>query len=131
MGGTGDVTKSNTLWRSEGKQPQRIGSGVIVDGFLYIADADGGVAQCYDIGTGEIRWKTRLGGKGHWGSTIFADGKLYATNQNGTTHVFRPNPEKFDEIAVNRMSEPTNATPAVSNGQIFLKTDKSLYCIGE
>jgi outer membrane protein assembly factor BamB len=131
LGGTGDVTKSNTLWSSKEKQPQRIGSGVIVDGFLYMANADGGTAQCHDIGTGEVRWRTRLAGGGHWGSTVFADGKLYATNQSGTTYVFRPNPEKFDQIAVNRMDEPTNATPAISNGQIFLKTDKSLYCIGE
>lgn len=131
LGGNGDVTKSNFLWKSDGPQPQRIGSGAIVDGNLYMANADGGTAQCFDLGTGLVLWKGRLPGGAHWGSTIFADGKLYATNQSGTTNVFLPNPKKLEIIASNKMGEASNATPAFSNGQIFLRTDENLYCIQE
>lgn len=129
LGGTGDVTKRNHLWKTDKKQPQRIGSGAIVKGFLYMANADTGTAQCFNIGTGEVTWETRLTGGAHWGSTVYADGKLYATNQSGATHVFKPNPEKYEEIAVNRLREPTNSTPAFSNGEIFLRTHQTLFCI--
>ncbi|MSR60278.1 MAG: hypothetical protein EXS05_22000 [Planctomycetaceae bacterium] len=57
--------------------------------------------------------------------------RLYVTNQNGTTIVFRPNPEKFELLAENNLNEHCNSTIAVSDGQIFLRTFQHLYCIGE
>ena len=43
----------------------------------------------------------------------------------------RPDPEKFELLAMNDLGEPSNATPAISDGQIFLRTDRHLYCIAE
>ncbi|MBW3543300.1 MAG: PQQ-like beta-propeller repeat protein [Planctomycetes bacterium] len=131
LGGTGDLTESNVLWKTEGPQPQRIGSGVIVDGKLYMANADSGTAQCFDVETGEVLWRERLGDGAHWGSTVYVDGRIYATNQRGTTIVLRPNPEKLDVIAENEMRESTNATPAFADGRVYLRTDKALYTIGD
>ena len=50
---------------------------------------------------------------------------------SGDTIVFVPDPKKFSPLAVNRLGEPTNATPAISDGEIFIRTSKSLYCIGQ
>ena len=129
LGGVGDVTASNRLWLD--KQPQRIGSGVVVDGRLYIVNAGPGTAQCIECRTGKVLWTERLEGGESWGSVLLAAGRLYVTSRRGVTTVFRPNPEKFELMAMNDLGEPSNATPAISDGQIFLRTDEHLYCIAE
>ncbi len=132
LGGSGDVTRSNRLWHAEKKQPQRIGSGVIVGKHIFMANAGPGTAQCIELETGKVIWQERLEAN-HWGSLVLADGRLYVTDQKGTTTVFRPNPEKFEPIASNKLGEPTNATPAFSDGEIFIRTNNQknghLFCI--
>ncbi|MFN0198937.1 MAG: PQQ-binding-like beta-propeller repeat protein [Planctomycetaceae bacterium] len=130
LGGSGDVTETHRLWRTEDEQPQRIGSGVIIGDHLFMANAGPGTAQCIELATGKELWKERLAGD-HWGSLIFAGGHLYATNQEGTTTAFLPDPMKFTQISQNAIGEPTNGTPAFSEGEIFLRTSSSLFCIGE
>ena len=129
LGGAGDVTASNRLWLE--KQPQRIGSGVVVDGRLFIVNAGPGTAQCIECSTGKILWTERLEGGESWGSVVLAAGRLYVTSRRGVTTVFRANPEKLEVLAMNDLGEPSHATPAISDGQIFLRTDKRLYCIAE
>ena len=129
LGGAGDVTASNRLWLE--RQPQRIGSGVVVDGLVFIVNAGPGTAQCMECQTGKLRWTERLDGGESWGSVVMAAGRLYVTSRRGVTTVFRPDPEKFELLAMNDLGEPSNATPAISDGQIFLRTDGHLYCIAE
>jgi outer membrane protein assembly factor BamB len=129
LGGAGDVTASNRLWMEE--QPQRLGSGVVVEERVYIVNAGPGTAQCMECRTGKVLWTARLDGGESWGSTVMAAGRLYVTSRRGVTTVFRPNPEKFELLAMNDLGEPSNATPAISDGQIFLRTDGHLYCIAE
>ncbi|MGE5194279.1 MAG: hypothetical protein ACM3U2_17445, partial [Deltaproteobacteria bacterium] len=62
---------------------------------------------------------------------VLAGDRLYVTNQNGTTLVFRANPEKFELLAENKLNELSNSTVAISDGQIFLRTNQHLYCIAE
>jgi len=66
-----------------------------------------------------------------WGSIVVAGGMAYVTDQEGRTVVFKPNAEKFEGIAVNELGEKSNSTPAISDGQIFIRTFKNLYCISE
>lgn len=129
LGGSGDVTETHRLWRDAERQPQRIGSGVVVDGKLYIANAGPGTAQCIECQTGKVVWTERLNAGDHWGSCVLTDGNIYVTGQKGVTTVFRPNPEKFELVAENDLGEPSNATPAISEGELFLRTDAHLYCI--
>ena len=129
LGGSGDVTASNRLWLE--KQPQRIGSGVVVDGRVYIVNAGPGTAQCIECRTGKILWTERLEGGESWGSVVMAAGRLYVTSRRGITTVFRPDPEKLEVLATNDLGEPSNATPAISDDQIFLRTDAHLYCIAD
>ena len=56
---------------------------------------------------------------------------MYATSRSGITSVFLPNPERLELVASNEIGEPSDSTPAISDGQIFLRTDQHLFCIGE
>lgn len=128
-GGKGDVTASHRLWRNE-RNPQSIGSGVFVDGYVYMPQASSNRIDCIDPRTGEALWRERAGGN-HWGSMVYVAGRLYVTDQKGTTAVFKPNPKKLELISSNKLGEPSNSTPAFSNGQIFIRTFRHLYCIAE
>lgn len=131
LGGTGDVSKSSRLWKNEAQQPQRIGSGVIIGENIYLANAGPGTVQCLALKTGKIVWQARLPSGNAWSSTVHAGGHLFVTDQAGTTHVFRATPEKFELISSNALGEPSNATPAFSDGEVFLRTDRGLFCISE
>jgi len=104
---------------------------VVVGGNVFIVNAGPGTAQCMECQTGKVRWIERLEGGESWGSVVMAAGRLYVTSRRGVTTVFRPDPEKLEVLAMNDLGEPSNATPAISDGQIFLRTDGHLYCIAE
>jgi len=129
MGGSGNVTEERRLWRNE-KNPQNIGSGVAVDGYVYRPNAGPGTIDCIDPKTGEILWSQR-GGANFWASIVAGGGLLYATNQKAETIVFRPDPNKFDPVATNKLEGACNATPALANGHIFIRTGSHLVCIGD
>jgi len=127
-GGKGNSTKSHLLWRTEKKNPQRVGSGIIHNGLLYLADATG-ILQCLNAKTGEVIYRERLGGN-LWGSILLADGKLYVSNLEGDTFVIAAS-DTFQLIAKNSLAESTYAAMAVSQGELFLRTHKHLYCIAK
>ena len=62
---------------------------------------------------------------------VHAAGRLYVSNEAGTTFVIEPTPEAFKLLAENKVGELTRASLAFSDGQIFLRTLTHLYCIGE
>lgn len=128
-GGNGDVTESHRVWRLE-RVKSSIGSGVIHDGYLYLIGQDG-IASCLELTTGNKVWEERLKGPGakggSWSSMLLADGKIYVPNQSGDVFVLRAGP-KFELLATNSVNEPTNASLAASDGDLFLRTDRSLWC---
>jgi outer membrane protein assembly factor BamB len=130
-GGSGDVTQTHRLWQIP-KTKQRIGSGVISDGYIYIHN-DPGVAECFELKTGKLVWEERLVGKGRkndsWSSMMLADGKLYVVNQSGDTFILRASP-KFELLSTNSIAELTISSLAVSDGQIFIRSYNHLWCIG-
>ncbi len=125
-GGMGNVTESHRLWKTETKNPQRIGCGIIHGDHLFIADATG-IMECLVAKTGELVWKERVGGN-LWGSILLADGRLYVSNLEGDTFVVNAS-DKFEVVAKNSIAEPTYAALAASNGELFLRTHENLYCI--
>lgn len=135
LGGAGDVTESNRLWRETGapRNPQRIGSGIVIGDVFYIANADNTASiECREVATGKQRWEVRRTNDGpHWASLVLVEGRLYATGQKGVTRVFAPNPDQYEELAVNDLGEQTHATPAFSDGEVFIRTWQKLYCIAE
>jgi outer membrane protein assembly factor BamB len=128
-GGTGDVTATHRLWRHETpKPPQRVGSGVIVGPHLYILN-EPGVAWCLDVQTGEKKWEERRTGGNSWTSMVHAGGRIYAGNTAGTTFVLAVNPEKCEILAENKLGELTRASPALVDGQVFIRAYENLYCL--
>ena len=130
-GGKGDVTQTHRLWRHDQRNPQRIGSPVIVGDHVFILN-ESGVAHCFELKTGKETWQhdKRLGSEINWGSFVVANGRLYATNQAGETIVLSAGP-KFERIAVNAIGEKVLASIAISDGDIFIRSHKHLWCIGE
>ena len=122
-------TDGSESWRLD-RFKSAIGSGVISEGHLYTISQDG-VAACADLKTGGTVWEERLKGSGargsSWSSVLLADGKIYVPNQGGDVFVLRAAP-KFEVLATNSVNESTNASLAASDGQLFLRTDKSLWC---
>ena len=85
---------------------------------------------CLDAKTGtQVYGRQRLRPSTYSGSPVLADGKIYITNEDGLTSVVQAGP-KFAVLAENDLGEYTLSSPAVSDGQIFIRTDKSLYAIG-
>jgi outer membrane protein assembly factor BamB len=136
LGGSGDVTDRNLLWRNFStapRNPQRIGSAIALGEHVFLANADNeGSIECFDLRTGQQRWEERRTPDGpHWGSMLFAAGRLYASGQKGITRVLAPNPDQYEVLAENDLGERSNSTPAFSEGEIFLRTFEHLYCISE
>lgn len=129
LGGSGDITPDR-LWRHPKPATQRVGSGVIVDGHVYMVD-ENAVPHCYELKTGEDLWKDEARLKGLiWGSMVHAGGRIYLLMRNGDTIVLAAKP-KFEVLATNSLGgvEQTNSSLAVSNGEIVIRTHKHLWCI--
>jgi outer membrane protein assembly factor BamB len=131
-GGSGDVTDTHRLWQTP-KTKQRIGSGVIADGHVYILN-DPGVAECFELQTGKLVWEERLQGPGakadNWSSLVLAEKNLYAVNQSGDGFVFNASPH-FKALSTNSLGELTRSSLAVSDGELFIRTYKNLWCVSE
>jgi len=130
LGGTGDITKDR-LWLHP-KNIQRVGTGVIVKDHVYMID-ENGTPHCYDLATGKEQWNVDARPAGMtWGSTVYADGRLYTLMRDGATLVLKASP-KYEILAINPLGkgERTNASVAISNGEIFVRTFNTLWCIAE
>ncbi|MDB5306257.1 MAG: hypothetical protein JWO38_459 [Gemmataceae bacterium] len=124
-GGTGDVTDTHRLWRVA-KNPQRIGSGVIVEGYVYTVNEPGVV--CLELKTGKEVWDQPIPG-GSWSSIVLVEGRLYVVGQQGETFVIAAKPE-LEVIARNPLKETTRASVVPSDGDFLIRTYKHLWCIG-
>ncbi len=131
-GGSGDVT-GQRLFHEQRAKKHRIGSPIIHEGYIYMAATDG-YLQCLKVDTGEMIWEERLKASGAdpatWGSLVRVGDRLYVQNHSGDTLVFRAAP-KYELLAGNPVGELSNSTPALSDGEIFLRTHKAVYCVAE
>lgn len=127
-GGSGDVTETHVAWREE-RGTSFVPSAIVVGDRYYIAD-DKGIATCLDVPTGRILWRQRFGGK-FTASPVAAEGKIFFTDETGNTLVVDATQDKYHEIARNEICEPVYASAAISQGKMFLRTAKSLVCVGK
>ncbi len=140
-GGSGDVSQTHTLWVK--KLRSGIGTPVVIDGRMYWTST--GVAHCASCETGEYLFKERMaspvagqkeGGRrrgptGDYASAIAVGEHVFLLTRSGVTHVLKAS-SNYEEVADNELAGdpgPFNATPAVSDGQIFIRSDNALYCI--
>ncbi len=125
---TGDLTASHRLWVVP-KNQQRIGSGVITGGYVYMIN-EPGVGQCIDPKTGEDVWKQRITSS-TWSSLVLSGENLYVVNQGGETVVWHASPKGPEVLHENPLGDETRASVVPSDGQIFIRTYRNLYCIGK
>ncbi len=128
-GGKGDITTTHRVWSFD------LGPDVptpISDGKLLYVVRDNGVVHALDVQTGAIVWgPERLKTGAYSASPVLAEGRLYVTSENeGLTTVFAAGP-KFEVLAENPLDDYCLSSPAVSGGQIFIRTDKFLWAIGK
>lgn len=147
-GGNGDVSESHVVW--SGSDNNRIGTPILYEGRIYCVS--GGAITCIDAATDEEVYRERLqagdggdagqgqgGGRGRgfggqdYSSPVIGDGKLYYLTRSGTCYVVAVGGE-FEQLAANRMTSETedfSASPAVSDGQIFIRSSRHLWCLSE
>ena len=127
-GGRGDITTTHRLWSfNNGPDvPTPVSAGTL----LYSV-ADRGVAYALDVQSGKVVYgPQRLRPDSYSASPVLAEGKIYITSENeGLTSVFSTGP-KFELLAENPLDDYCLSSPAISNGQIFIRTDQFLWAIG-
>jgi outer membrane protein assembly factor BamB len=128
-GGRGDVTQSHVLWRHKTKYTDHIVSPLVSDGRMLLLK-EGGIMTLFDTQSGQpLRGAARLkAGGSYFASPVLGDGKIYLAGENGTVVVLRNSPQ-YEEIATSDMQESILATPAIADGQLFIRTRTRLFCI--
>jgi outer membrane protein assembly factor BamB len=125
--GKGESVKTSLAWESRRTFPY-VPTMLTWGGHLYWV-SDLGIAGCNMLQTGETVWTERLGGN-FTASPVLAAGRIYATSEEGEIHVFSAAP-RFRSLATNSIGELVRASPAISNGRIFIRGSDHLFCIGE
>ena len=133
-GGKGDVSATNILWQVQ--KGSNVGSPVYHDGHLYFINDSRGVATCLDAKTGDVVYEQPLASRqarDRWYSTpLLAGDRLYCVSRQTGTYVLAAKPQ-FELLATNVIAgddSVSNASPAVSDGMIFLRSNKYAYCFG-
>ena len=114
------------LWEDDEYLPE-VSSPALSNGLLFIATSYG-VFACYDAKTGEKYWEYESP-NGFYGSPMIAEGKVYTLDMQGIMYIMEVSKE-LNIVAKPEMGEATTTTPAFTNGRIFVRTNKKLYCIG-
>jgi outer membrane protein assembly factor BamB len=132
-GGRGEVSNSHLLW--EVGKGSNVSSPAYHDGYLYWIHEKQGVAYCLDAATGKVMYETRLEPRPGvtYSSVTIADGKIYAVSQHDGAYVLAAKPE-FELLAHNEFADDesrANACVVVSSGQLLLRNDRYIYCLGK
>ena len=124
--GRGNVTATHIAWQDTKGAPY-VPSMIVADDFLLSINRSG-VAFCYEAATGKVLWQEKLGR--HHASPVLADGLVFLINDDGEVNVIRPDVE-FKRVAKYELGESCYASPAISDGQVFLRGFKHLFCFGK
>jgi glucose dehydrogenase len=128
IGGRGDVNASHVVWQARTGAPYI--SSLLYDAGLVYMTSDIGGFTALDAATGERVWQHRV-------DTVFSaspvagDGKVYFTSETGSVIVVKSGSRELNILARNEMGERFIASPAISNGRIFLRSDDRLFAVGK
>lgn len=124
--GRGDVTKTHVAW-SDRKGAPYVPSMIVVGDLLFSINR-GGTVFCYEAATGEVLWQKNLGR--HHASPVLVGGQVFFINDNGQVNVIKPGRE-FECVATYELGESCYASPAISDGQVFVRGFQHLFCFGQ
>ena len=128
LGGQGDQKEAQFVWEQKKGMP-KVPSMLYVKPHLFAITDGGGVATCLKAATGELVWQERVGGN-FSATPVAAEGCIYFLGDNGETTVIEAGPE-FKVLAKNPLGEKVQASMAVSEGELFIRTEKNVFCIGK
>jgi hypothetical protein len=123
--GAGDVSDTHVVWRQR-RGAADVPSPLVVEGHLLIV-GDNGIANYLDARTGKPNWQQRLAGA-FTSSPVSAGGVVYAINEDGRAFVFRVG-AKYEPVAESRLDGTVYATPTPAGDDLFVRTDRALYCL--
>jgi outer membrane protein assembly factor BamB len=124
--GSGDVTKTHVAW-SDRKGAPYVPSMIVVGDLLFSINR-GGTVFCYEAATGEVLWQEKLGR--HHASPVLVGGRVFFINDNGQVNVIKPGRE-FECVATYELGESCYASPAISDGHVFVRGFQHLFCFGQ
>lgn len=136
-GAVGEITPAEgkssgefVVWSNTGRGPY-MPTPIVYDGLLYVLN-NNGVFDCYDLQTGEEIYRERIPevGSGFSGSPVAADDRLYLPGEDGEIFVVRAG-RKFELLAVNPMGERIMASPALSEGTLYVRTERHVFAVGQ
>ena len=131
-GAAGDITGDRhwVAWQKQ-QRGSYMPTPLIYDGYLYVL-GNAGIFDCYNLATGAEMYRERIPhqGSGFSGSPVASDGKIYLPSEDGDIFVVKAGPH-FELLHRNEMGEPLMATPAISGGMLFVRTQHHLWAIGE
>lgn len=125
--GKGDVTDTHIEWQSRSSIPLTP-SPLLIGSELYLIN-DNGIASCLDAQSGKQHWKQRISGN-YSASPITAEGRIYFLNERGQTDIIEAG-TKYKKLATCKLTGRTLASPATAGGCLFIRSEGSLYRIGE
>ena len=123
--GRGNVTATHIAWQDTKGAPY-VPSMIVAGDFLLSVNR-GGTAFCYEAATGKVLWQEKLGR--HHASPVLINGLVFFINDDGQVNVIKPGTE-FERVAMYELGESCYASPAVSDGQVFVRGFKHLFCFG-
>jgi len=123
--GRGNVTETHIAWHDTKGAPY-VPSMIVVDDYLLSVNR-GGTAFCYEAVTGKVLWQEKLGR--HHTSPVLVSGRIFFINDNGQVNVIKPGRE-FECVATYELGESCYASPAISDGQVFVRGFQHLFCFG-
>jgi outer membrane protein assembly factor BamB len=123
---TGEMSFRDIAWNYTEGSPDSC-SPVVWNELLFTV-TDDGIARCFDAPSGNLKWKERLKGQ-YKASPVAADGRVFFLNIDGLCTVVSASP-RFDKLVENQLDDQTIASLAISDGKIFIRGKKALYCIG-
>ncbi|MHC4324955.1 MAG: PQQ-binding-like beta-propeller repeat protein, partial [Planctomycetota bacterium] len=123
--GRGNVTETHIAWQDRKGAPYV--PSMIVAGDFLLSINRGGTAFCYEAATGKVLWQQKLGR--HHASPVLVGGLVFLINDNGQVNVIKPG-RQFERVATYELGESCYASPAISEGRVYIRGFKHLFCIG-
>lgn len=129
LGGRGDVTESHTVWQVQENQPE-VPAILVYRGVAYLIK-NGAIMTSFDAETGEVHKEGRMRAAmdNYYSSPVAGDGKIYLASEKGLVSVVKAG-EEWEPLSTVDYGEEIFATPAVSDGRIYLRAGGKLYCFG-
>jgi len=128
----GTLTGENIAWIFDGSSPD-VSTPLYYKGNIYVlGDRRGGVLTCLDAGTGRQKWQGKLGGSAPWWASVTAgDDKLYCISEAAEAVVLAAGDGEFNIISrIDMEDKPIQASIAIAESRLFIRTANTLFCIG-